>query len=1760
VSYTYPENPFKDKESLEKLKAREVRFDSLREKVNEQTAELAIKNAVNANYLAPNVGATAAVANIDFDDIDPRTLERFAQTIVDEQAGPWNAFKRSAKGVARGSFLAFDAGLDYVDQILGRFPVAIGQRYKDKKNKGISSSQALSETFEEFPEIRQQVGDTAFTLALREIKEGKPVNIGTGIIPNSQNMVDTPEYQKLIGMGVQPNQALSLAEKIVGSPLTTIAEEQAKTGVQFRGETGAKFKKNQEDAFVTPGRLLAEPLAAAGIIEPGSRTYSWMTGISDAAITIFADPVFRGAQLAGKMIKPANISRYRTVADRTARLAQLEKAGGITNTIRRTAIAKSPRRTGNNSIEEVLETKPYVALKKMIASSNKVEDAGGNPDVLMDLLKIYDQPELIRDLTKLTDEALVSNKLLDVLSTGYVNTSRSIKHARELPISTPKLRSYMKKKVIGNFDAPIGQAQELLQAGGFAPIIQMKMPYAAALSAKLHKSQLDLKNAGTTIENLQIMMKQMGLDVVERGKFIEKALDIEYGLAAVDDSINVALKQLTAGKKQLGLPAPRKTLTKAEKEIVFDVQKKNEVQKLLNDTSLNEKQLQYLLKLRFGIGDYDKLGEIINILPVLKQIDFIKPKSIVLRETPSDIVKIAKEIDLTKTLQKNKIDMYFKLLTEIGESWKINLTKNFDNKLTDEVLEHIGTIFKNEFDGMTRYGISSNGDKLDYGPALQALVEGKKTKIPAYRLETEMITNSIPLYSPKDIIKVTSKIQKRLLKNKSLDDFRIATDFKGFPLLLDNYISKIWKPLVLLRPAWTIRVIGEEQVRMWAAGYDTPINPLTWISYMTGRNSKAEANILLEKFPQLKKEFNLYARGKMNITESKAFLYKVEKLEDGLETISGTQLLRETFFDALSGVHNGVPGLTKNNPGLAKFFGTVKKDGPKDIYLKSLQWNIGKIFGDEIAMKAIKEGPESYKKMFWAERLLADGTPNKQSDLVQFINRFPESEWANAFNNKELADDIVDLAYARAAQLAGAEVSASNNVLQSITLKANSQQILDDLSSGKFFTKSGQEIKLRGGNRDEELANVTKFFNKYKDDLAKELTGGVNLGPTYKNKDIDQLVNSMYYYFMSMATNKLSRAPVFKEAYWNKVTDLIAVGDDGIKQRIIKQAEKANVGEKYLAKMRKVQPSVDRAMYTIDDGIENVFRNIDDIAKSDALSRTKELLYDLGSNTRIVNALRFAFPFGEAYKEIVTTWTRLLKANPAPVRRLEQLVVSGRKDNPFMPPGTDTGFFFEDPTTGEEMFAFPGWNGVLQNYMNMTSDDNVRVTASGFASGLNLVSATLLPGVGPIVQIPAASLIPSTPNFDFARKFIFGDFQPATPEEGSLSKVDNLFKGTLKAAIPSYLQKWLQAIDYDVFDFQRVYGNTTIEVYKAMLYSGKIDDSTPQGMEDGLEKAKEYAKGMTLIRSAAQFIGPSGFSPRFELAVQTEEGRQFMFFSALVEEYRDHRDNVAEGNDLKTIEHFISTYGVNPITLTVAKTTSVRRTPVTVEGSKFFRGNKDLFKQYKYTAFYARPDDPTGDFDYPSYLSSLEREDRVPRTSEQWGIAKNQLLGALAWEKFLNTTDGFVEAQVGQKPLHRNSSEQARLLKEDKRVELKERYAGWGNPLVGTPIKASRDQVIDEFYKWQNNEFLKSTDAGKGLMMYIEAREQAIGQGKALGFTKSSFKTARGLNNLRWYLRDTAEYIISQHPDFQYIWNSYFKQELLDEEREEKPSYNISGE
>ena len=52
-------------------------------------------------------------------------------------------------------------------------------------------------------------------------------------------------------------------------------------------------------------------------------------------------------------------------------------------------------------------------------------------------------------------------------------------------------------------------------------------------------------------------------------------------------------------------------------------------------------------------------------------------------------------------------------------------------------------------------------------------------------------------------------------------------------------MNKAWKPLILLRAAWTSRVVGEEQVRMWMANLDNVFShPLSAFAWIMGKDRK----------------------------------------------------------------------------------------------------------------------------------------------------------------------------------------------------------------------------------------------------------------------------------------------------------------------------------------------------------------------------------------------------------------------------------------------------------------------------------------------------------------------------------------------------------------------------------------------------------------------------------------------------------------------------------------------------------------------------------------------------------------------------------------------------------------------------------------------------------------------------------------------------------------------------------------------------------
>ncbi len=54
---------------------------------------------------------------------------------------------------------------------------------------------------------------------------------------------------------------------------------------------------------------------------------------------------------------------------------------------------------------------------------------------------------------------------------------------------------------------------------------------------------------------------------------------------------------------------------------------------------------------------------------------------------------------------------------------------------------------------------------------------------------------------------------------------------------LDWYTSDVFKPLALLKPAWTVKVVGEEQLRLISRGLmSLPLAPIQIIARVFGKS------------------------------------------------------------------------------------------------------------------------------------------------------------------------------------------------------------------------------------------------------------------------------------------------------------------------------------------------------------------------------------------------------------------------------------------------------------------------------------------------------------------------------------------------------------------------------------------------------------------------------------------------------------------------------------------------------------------------------------------------------------------------------------------------------------------------------------------------------------------------------------------------------------------------------------------------------------
>jgi hypothetical protein len=671
---------------------------------------------------------------------------------------------------------------------------------------------------------------------------------------------------------------------------------------------------------------------------------------------------------------------------------------------------------------------------------------------------------------------------------------------------------------------------------------------------------------------------------------------------------------------------------------------------------------------------------------------------------------------------------------------------------------------------------------------------------------------------------------------------------------------------------------------------------------------------------------------------------------------------------------------------------------------------------------------------------------------------------------------------------------------------------------------------------------------------------------------IDEGVNLMFQMLMSKPTDFLSRSPAFRQFYWQRAGEMASFLDEADRARLLTSAEKARVldGKDLASKagglLRRIRRQmgrenvVDEAMRYINDlakspqrvetGSIRTLEQLDEMAKAYAVAETKALLYDLSQRHNFTDSMRLIAPFGEAWFELISTWATLVKENPRIIRRMQQSISGARGSNPFADVEADgeqgRGFFFDDPSSGEEIFAYPGL-GLIPDWMPFIGgagevSDNLELT--GRVSGLNMMGQ-IMPGIGPVLQIPLSQFSYFN-DVDNPNRFLRDLVMPFGVAEFDITNPETW----LSTILPRWVNKGLAAWGQGGENNQRLYESTAIDVYKTLLMQGWSDDS-PEEMQKTMEHAYKLAGDISRLRALATFAAPAGTSNLWEVSYDPKDQEGDVWaYTNLATAYRQIRDELG-GDEVRAFKQFTDIFGLDPMLFTVAKTERVLPRAVTLESRKWEQDNGDLFQteNYSLTAHFAHPDAEEGEFDYETYLQQLTDDSRQGLTLEQWGLKRNQFVGRVAYSNFQRQAD-----------LRFDDAEQKTLWLRNAHSSLQVLFPGYGNPIAGTPTKPSLDQQIEELYRWENDIRLSDSEPGQALLKYLTLRDQIIRLTQTrLGYTSDvGFRSGKLAALYRRQLRATGASLIEQYPEFLALWQQILARELEEPESTNAP-VNLAG-
>ena len=493
---------------------------------------------------------------------------------------------------------------------------------------------------------------------------------------------------------------------------------------------------------------------------------------------------------------------------------------------------------------------------------------------------------------------------------------------------------------------------------------------------------------------------------------------------------------------------------------------------------------------------------------------------------------------------------------------------------------------------------------------------------------------------------------------------------------------------------------------------------------------------------------------------------------------------------------------------------------------------------------------------------------------------------------------------------------------------------------------------------------------------------------------------------------------------------------------------------------------------------------LQEYAQAIALRETKETLYNAAGRNNLEDMMRILVPFGVAWREVLGTYAKFLIEDPTRVRRA-QLVYNGLSNAD--PDNDGQGFFYKDPTTGENVFNFPlsGELSKLLTGVEAPLQAPVKRLSMGFQ---------VFPAVGPMGQIAAKEIIPDTPKTDAIVEVLL----PYGRQEFSL--------------YPGWAKKLYSAWKDQPGKLESVYANTYMETVRALAASGDYNLESDQDKDRLFADAKIKARLLTTMRAAAQFFGPTSASPEF--IVPTDQG-DFMASALVSEFYKLQKENYDTA-----VSEFLRKFGDDALLYISSKSRGlVGGLEATEEFGDWERQNADLIRSAPELAGYFAP----GGSDY-----SFATWERQIRTGVRKRLTDEEMLDAAQY-KIGSSLYRAAREKAGAYP----TDEQKAWLRAY-RTRLNAQYPGF--PAMSEFQPNELPNKIGNLKLLVRRDDLANNGVAKAVREYLSYRDRAVQALEEAGYSEQGLSSAKAAEALRDYLANIGRVLVAQYPDFARIW------------------------